>query len=422
MSKAAQWSIGWTGARQGLLSIAIATLAACGGGGGDTAEVASGSGDGGIAGVTPAPGGGTGGTGGGGTGGGGTGGGGTGGGGTGGSTDTGGGGTGGSGPETLLPPDAVTGVAASVDARTTIRLSWPGTPRATGYDLYWSALPGVDLTTANRIDNVSPPFVHQGLEGGRAYHYVIVAENSAGSSTPSVEVSAILPPVAPDSVTVSPGDGTISLVWSASPGAFAYRVWWSNAPGVTQDGSEFIELVTPSLVHTDLTNGIAYYYIVTAIGAGGEGLPSSPVSGMPVTPLPTSPRTISAMVNPAENRSVILSWAAPEVPTDPAEILAYRVYRSISPGISAGATDVTMIAEPASPAFTDSVPINGISYYYVVTAVTMSGEGETSAEVSAKPEESGTGDDDGSGGVPGGVFDCGEPTHCWQLRNGTATN
>jgi hypothetical protein len=131
---------------------------------------------------------------------------------------------------------------------------------------------------------------------------------------------------------------------------------------------------------------------------------------------------ISAMINPAESRSVVVRWSAPEVPAEPTDVLAYRVYRSINPGIGARPVDVTMVAETALTALTDSVPINGVSYYYVVTALTMSGEGETSAEVSVKPEESGYDNDDGSGGVPGGVFDCGEPTHCWYPRTPTSSN
>ncbi len=74
-----------------------------------------------------------------------------------------------------------------------------------------------------------------------------------------------------------------------------------------------------------------------------------------------------------------------------------------------------MIAETSGTSFNDSVPINGVAYYYIVTALTTTGEGAASSEVSAKPEEAGLGGDDGSSGIPGGVFDCGEPTHCWQL-------
>jgi hypothetical protein len=68
---------------------------------------------------------------------------------------------------------------------------------------------------------------------------------------------------------------TVGLDWSRVSGATAYRVYWSNAPGVTATSGHALDVPDPAYVHRGLSNGQAYYYKVSAMLGSMEG-PLSP--------------------------------------------------------------------------------------------------------------------------------------------------
>lgn len=78
------------------------------------------------------------------------------------------------------------------------------------------------------------------------------------------------------------GDGSAALTWNPSLGASGYRIKRSNVQGgpyttIAQNvqNTEFLD--------TGLTNGVTYYYVVSAIGNGGEGAGSREISVMPTS-------------------------------------------------------------------------------------------------------------------------------------------
>ena len=96
------------------------------------------------------------------------------------------------------------------------------------------------------------------------------------------------PPPAPGNLSATPGDGAVSLTWSAASGASSYNVKWA-----TQSGGPYATISgigSTSYTHPGLTNGTTYYYVVSALNAGGEGANSSEVSATPAAP-PVSPWT-----------------------------------------------------------------------------------------------------------------------------------
>jgi len=388
------------------LALAVLTsglLSACGGGGGTEGGAATesaqttGGGSGTITGgadsTTPA--GGAGGSGG------------------GGSPGDAGGGSGSTDPLAESAPDAVSGLAAVVEDQSSIVLTWSNAARAARYDLYWSLSPGVDVQTANRIENVTSPFRQEGLLGGIAYHYVVRAINAAGVSAPSTEVSALLPPGAVSGFNVTSGDSAIALTWLETPHTSGYRIYWAQTLAALNNNAAMIAVNAPPFTHTGLQNGSTYHYVIAAVGAAGEGLLSSPVSAQAQTPLPTAPRQMGAQVNPDDSSSAILTWQAPETPVNPADILYYSVYRSTESGIAGKVSGVTKLTETSAGFFIDSVPVTGIPYYYLVTALTATGEGSPSAEVSVTPTSDGETRPGDDRDVADGVFECGEPLECW---------
>src|SRR5207245_10221200 len=87
------------------------------------------------------------------------------------------------------------------------------------------------------------------------------------------------PPAPPTNVTATAGNAQVTLGWSASSGATGYNVKRS-----TVSGGPYTTVNSPTTTgYTDsgLTNGTTYYYVVTAVNAGGESANSSQVSATP---------------------------------------------------------------------------------------------------------------------------------------------
>ncbi len=93
------------------------------------------------------------------------------------------------------------------------------------------------------------------------------------------------PPFAPLNLVATASYGQVSLTWSASLGATNYNVKRSESSGgpYTTKGS------TSGTGYTDTTvqNGKTYYYVVSAVNAGGEGFNSAEASAtVPFPPVP----------------------------------------------------------------------------------------------------------------------------------------
>ena len=90
---------------------------------------------------------------------------------------------------TATKPFAPTGLSATAgDKKNT--LSWNASAGATSYTLYWAFSSAVSSKTGTAVSNVTSPYAHTPLTNGTTYHYVVVANNSAGSSPDSNKASA----------------------------------------------------------------------------------------------------------------------------------------------------------------------------------------------------------------------------------------
>lgn len=129
-----------------------------------------------------------------------------------------------------------------------------------------------------------------------------------GSTTLIVAEPAIPLPQAPSGIRATAGDGRITLSWNNVPGATSYSIYWSNSPGVTKStGTRISGIVTP-YIHSGLTNGIPYYYVITASNSQGE----SSESAMAVaTPTQTTP--------PPSSSAIIIDHTCTQLDTIPAQ-------------------------------------------------------------------------------------------------------
>ena len=185
--------------------------------------------------------------------------------------------------------------------------------------------------------------------------------------------SSPIAPAAPTGVAATAGHGEVSINWPAVAGATSYNIYWSTTAGVTKaTGTRVAGATSPNIV-TGLTNGTTYYFVVTAVNGIGEGADSSQVSATPTLAPPAAPTGVTATAGHGE---VTISWSAV------AGAASYNIYWSTTSGVTK--TTGNKLTGVVSPNIVTGLT-NGTPYYFVVTAVNVSGEGTESSQVSAMP-------------------------------------
>ncbi|HMI74407.1 MAG TPA: hypothetical protein VK495_06840, partial [Steroidobacteraceae bacterium] len=117
-----------------------------------------------------------------------------------------------------------------------------------------------------------------------------------------------LPPAVPADLTATPGNAVVTLTWTASTGATGYNVKRATTNGGPY--TQLAQLAAPtSNGYTDssVTNGTAYYYVVSALNAAGESANSAQASATPNAPSvpPAAPTNLTA--TPGDTQ-VSLTW------------------------------------------------------------------------------------------------------------------
>jgi fibronectin type 3 domain-containing protein len=188
-------------------------------------------------------------------------------------------------------------------------------------------------------------------------------------STPAFATTNTPPPpavAAPAEVTVVPGNGKVTVVWSPVPGAEGYRIYrgvngvWIATPVGRTTGTS----------HTSygLANGTTYSFTVAAYTKDGNGPLSLAVSAMPIAP----PQGVTAAMGDGR---VTIMWQPSAGAT------SYTIYRKAEgePEFSELTTGVL------TPPFVDPGLTNGRRYSYQLLATTAASFSDFSAMVSAIP-------------------------------------
>ena len=176
-------------------------------------------------------------------------------------------------------------------------------------------------------------------------------------------------PATPTGVSATAYYRQVSLSWNPSLLAAGYTVSRS-----TQSGGPYAPIAgvntQTAFNDTGLTNGVTYYYTVTATNQAGGSLPSAQVSGTPVL---SAPNGLSAV---AGYNFVNLSWATSVGATN------YNVLRST---VSGGSYSI-IASNVLATSYQDAAVTFGVTYYYVITAMAPDGTYfGMSSEVSATP-------------------------------------
>jgi len=175
-------------------------------------------------------------------------------------------------------------------------------------------------------------------------------------------------PAAPTGLTVTPNDGTLSLTWTDNTDPVFYLLWRSLISGGPYEQVVPRYLGTNSYVDTGLTNGVTYYYVVTAFPStirdsfGSFQSPqSAEVAGIPNIPPPVvAPTGLTAVPG---DEFVNLYWND----NTESNLLGYNVYQSTNQGGPYTQVNGSILTLSN---FLHTGLTNGVTYYYVVTALT----------------------------------------------------
>ncbi|MGI0086874.1 MAG: fibronectin type III domain-containing protein, partial [Nitrosotalea sp.] len=282
---------------------------------------------------------------------------------------------------TATVPSAPTGLT-DPSGNTQASLSWTapanngGSP-ITGYNVYRGTTSGGESSTPIATGITSTTYTDTGLTNGQTYYYTVAAVNSVGISPPSNEASAtpLAPATAPGSPTglaATAGNTQASLSWTAPANNGGSSVTNYKIYRSTSSGTETL-LTTVGNVNsytdTGLTNGVTYYFTVTAVNSVGESTPSNEANAMPAAPA-TAPGSPTGLAATAISSSQInLSWTAAS--NGGSAITGYEIDRSANSG-STWST-VQSNTGSTSTTYSDTGLTASTAYTYRVSAINAVG-------------------------------------------------
>lgn len=173
-------------------------------------------------------------------------------------------------------PAAPANLTASAGVNNVL-LNWTAAPEATGYNVKRATINGGPYTTiASNV--LATSHTDTGATTGGVYYYIVTARSGPYESAPSSQAFVLLPPV---SVLASGWNGRVDLSWATASGATGYTV-----KRATVSGGPYVTVATPAsptFSDTGLTNGLPYYYVISATTAAGETPDSAEVGATPVS-------------------------------------------------------------------------------------------------------------------------------------------
>lgn len=234
---------------------------------------------------------------------------------------------------------------------------------------------GSNPQPSKTLTGVPPPTTTTvtGLINNQTYTFVVAAVTAWGQSAPSSPSNPVTPvqgmPGPPVGVFATSSINSAHVYWSApqlgNP-ISSYTV--TSNPGnvtVTTNGSTYSATVSP------LVAGVSYTFTVTATNALGTSPPSAPSGPVtPTGPLAGPPTNVSAV--PGDSAAFV-SWTPP-VDTGGEAITGYQ----ITPVLQ-GTSQQPIPVSGSTPNAIVTGLNNGVSYTFMVAAVTRWGPGANSA-------------------------------------------
>ncbi len=284
-------------------------------------------------------------------------------------------------------PSNVTATAAAGDG--TISLSWDNAPagsNVTSFNVYRSTYPGAyDFNSPAAI--VTHSFYNDATYTaalGVNYYYKVNAEANSltGPASTEANAAAFLRPYPVNSPAGSFVNGNILLIWAApsQSGTFdnspkTYRIYRSTVAAFS-DTPYVNSLTAEQYLDTDINTLLAstYNYKIKNFDANGYEDTGSGTVSISIPLIQPPPKTLVAL---AGDKRVTLIWymVTPQY---------YNIYRRLSTDPAYG-PPVAYNVQFSLKDYIDLNLQNGLTYFYMIKAVNLDGEGPASMEVSATP-------------------------------------
>ncbi len=226
--------------------------------------------------------------------------------------------------EAVEPPASPSNlIAIAGDTKVTLVWTDPNDPTITGYQvLYqfgsdpWEPIKGSDATTTRHtVEN---------LVNGTEYTFQIRAVAGNVPGDPSIAIKAtpqVAVPDAPDNLTATAGDRSVSLSWDLPTNASVLdKVQVRHQARGETTWEPWTDLAADATTHTvtNLKNGQDYFFEVRAESGAGIG-PAARTAGTPKLAVPGAPTEFTATAGDTE---VDLNW---KLPTNTSEIVTVQV-------------------------------------------------------------------------------------------------
>jgi len=197
---------------------------------------------------------------------------------------------------TLPAPTGVVGTPGLAQVGLTWNAPTGGTLTPTSYQVRYSSNAGATWTELAATGTTTTSATVTGLTNGTAYVFAVRAISDATTSDWSATSATVTPgtPGVPTNVIGTPGDGRVTLTWTAptgTPAASGYQVQFAISGTTTWLPETPLAATSASLTVTGLTNGTAYVFRVRALNG----------------PVPGDYSTISAAVTPEATAAILIS-------------------------------------------------------------------------------------------------------------------
>jgi len=231
------------------------------------------------------------------------------------------------------PPDIPAGLS-TIASDAQVSLNWLANSEIdlAGYNVHRATTMAGPYTQLTTDFLVSTSYIDTAVSNGTLYYYVITAVDVVGNiSAYSTEVSAkpfdIIAPDAPTGLTATVGDALVNLGWTTNNeiDLAGYDVYRAEVTGGPYTKLTSTSLTTTNYTDTTVTNGIPYFYVITAKDTSGNvSAYSAEVNANPVDT--TAPQISQVNITNIVSDSVSINWITNEPATSQVEYGTTNTY------------------------------------------------------------------------------------------------
>jgi titin len=289
----------------------------------------------------------------------------------------------------------------TIDMEGKVRLAW-SRPQYSGeypYDevLIYRGIEEDNLELYTNVSYIFTEFYDEDVVVGTAYYYELTITSRIGEGLPSSKMVGrpFSRPSVPRSFTVETGNGAAFLEWDLPQFLGGRMIDGFKIHRGTQEDEMTVVATVPGTQlffnDTTLTNGITYYYKISALNSELEGNTTIMEIASPTGP-PKDPRETKGVLD-LKNGTVKISWEEPSS-NGGLEIKSYKIYRGPE------RDNVSFLSEISSgEEFNDDTISRGEEYYYRISAVNDDGEGPMSMVFFVQVPEKESDEDESSGSI-----------------------